>query len=172
MRPMTRILFLFAALGFILSAISHAASFFNSTGPLGTAAPILHIGIFVVWIPTIFVTRKLTKDVPSRDWWKAALRGCPTWMKYGTFSAFGYALLNFAIFLALAPAEPTSQGMSPIDVRGFSGHWMAFYAVACSVLYSSSRLENAATNRKCPNGHPVSPFANYCDTCGISLHSL
>jgi hypothetical membrane protein len=41
----------------------------------------LFIGIFVVWFPTVILANRLTKDFKQRDFWKAALRGCPAWMR-------------------------------------------------------------------------------------------
>ena len=50
------VLYFFAALsalGLALSALSHAAALLGRDGPLRDRAMLLHVGIFVVWIPAI-----------------------------------------------------------------------------------------------------------------------
>jgi hypothetical protein len=74
-----------SAVGLALSLISHIAALLGANGPLGDKAWILHIGIFVVWLPAILVMNRLTREVPRKDIWKVALRGCPEWMRYMTY---------------------------------------------------------------------------------------
>jgi hypothetical protein len=133
-----------SALGLGLSLWSHVASVMNDPQPLGPWAWGLHIGIFAVWLPVVFVSRRMTEGCDRKDFWKFALRGCPAWMRWLTFGFFGYAFVNFALFM-LAPREGKAVGKhrlfedAPASVvRGFSGHWMAFYAAAFSTLYSAA----------------------------------
>ena len=63
-----------------------------------------------------------------------------------------------------AYAEVALDGNTPSVVfRGFSGHWMAFYLAATSTLYSVIVVSRADVVRRCPDGHPASPSANFCD---------
>ena len=167
----------FSAVGLVLSLASHAAALMGTSGPLGDHVWELHIGIFVVWIPAVFASTRLTRNVPRKDAWKAALRGCPDWMKYMTYGFFGYALLNFASLFITAPhGMPAVQGggpglMPPQIVRGFSAHWMAFYSAALALLWSagcgiatgsavartgtlSDRRRNSAINADSPFWNP------------------
>ena len=153
-----------SAFGLALSFVSHLASLLGGTGPLGGDAWVLHIGIFVVWIPAIFVSRALTKGVPQKDFWKATLRGCPPWMRWMVTLLFGYALLNFILLLASRTPAKSSGPMTPWDVYLFSGHWMIFYAAAMATFYSAAHLDNASP--RCIQGHSVSPHAKFCDQCG------
>jgi len=154
-----------SAAGLVLSAASHIAAVLGTQGPLGNFAFVLHIGIFVVWIPAVFAANRLVRNVPRKDFWKAALRGCPDWMKYMTYAFVGYAILNFAFFISSAPTQGRGGPMSPEDVRGFSGHWMAFYSAALAILYSAAQVWDER-ERHCPNGHEVQPLAKFCDQCG------
>jgi hypothetical protein len=54
-------------------------------------------GIFLVWLPTIFLSNSLTRDFKQRDFWKATLRGCPKWMQTSLGVLWGYGF--FAAFL-------------------------------------------------------------------------
>jgi hypothetical protein len=43
---------------------------------------ILHMGIFVVWFPTVLVANRRVGGARRKDYWKLALRGSPEWMRY------------------------------------------------------------------------------------------
>ena len=161
-----------SAVGLILSLISHLAALLGMTGPLGNRVWILHIGIFIVWFPAVLVAQRLTRGTSQKGLWKAALRGCPEWMRNMTYGFFGYAMLNFAIFMFTSPKGKPSDGfMLPSEVRGFSGHWMAFYSAALAIHYSARRLWDTDWNPRCRNGHAISPFAKFCETCGEPVES-
>jgi len=163
-----------AAMGLVLSVIVHVLSFLGLPSPLGEYSWGLHVGIFVVWLPTVLVANNMVKDFKQKDFWKAALRACPKWMKNLTYFFFGYAFLNFVIFIisdAAGGVSGKSEGSStPTNVfRGFSGHWMVFYCVAMATLYSAIHVEEHDETRRCSNGHPVSPSAKFCEQCGAKV---
>jgi len=124
-----------AALGLGLSLLAHFAALLGFDVPASTMG--LHIGIFVVWLPTVLVANATTKDFPRKDYWAAALRGCPTWMKYMVNAFFAYGLLNFALFILSAPGRGAAASTV---IRGFSGHWMIFYSTALAVMYSATQI--------------------------------
>jgi len=155
-----------AAVGLALSILSHIAALLGQQGPLGSYSWVLHIGIFVVWIPAVLVSQRLTAEVARKDFWKAALRATPSWMKYMVYGFFGYAVLNFAFFITQAPSKGGSGPMPPAVVRGFSGHWMAFYAAAMAILYSAAHAKDLGASRRCLSGHAVGPLAKFCERCG------
>ena len=127
----------------------------------------LHIGIFVVWFPAIYVAKQLIGNLQRKDFWKVVLKGSPEWMRYMVYGFFGYALVNFLYFLPQAPTG-TSDGNTPAIVwRGFSGHWMAFYSAALAILYSATRANES--ERRCVNGHPVPSNATFCTRCGQAI---
>ena len=72
---------------------------------------------------------------------------------------------EFAIFIIAAP-KGGSGPMPPAVVRGFSGHWMAFYSAAAAVLYSATHAVDRDQGRRCGNGHAVGPLALFCEQCG------
>lgn len=157
-----------AGIGLVLSIVSHVAALLGKQGPLGAYAIWLHFGIFVVWLPTVLAGNRLTRNVRRKDAWKVMLRGCPDWMKYMTFGFFGYALINFLIFMAAAN-QAKQNGFTPLVTRGFSGHWMAFYSTAMAVLYSASRVWDEDNEPRCPENHVVDVLAKYCGQCGLPV---
>src|SRR5262249_56621770 len=88
-----------------------------------------------------------------RGWW-ALLDGCPRWMKLMTQGFFIYALINFAIFIIMVPAQKHQAGGPPSMVwHGFSGHWMAFYSAGLAIVTAAYRrgLRKLATQGR--HGH-------------------
>ena len=159
-----------AAIGFILSVAAHLAAIAGSPIPFGKGVWALHIGIFVVWLPTVLVAYRMTRGANRKDFWRVALVGCPKWMRTALYVAFGYAILNFVLFIATTAAHSQPKGDAPPEVvRGFSGHWMIFYGAAFATLYSASVVGYSAMDRKCPNGHAVAVTAKFCEECGAAL---
>jgi hypothetical protein len=157
-----------AMLGLVLSLIAHVSALLGMPQPLGSAAWGLHIGIFVVWLPAVITANRLVKDFRQKDFWKAALRGCPAWLRWLTYAFFAYAIINFVTFIVVAPRgkQDPAAPTPPVVFRGFSGHWMAFYSAAAAILYSALVVRRHDPSRRCPNQHPVSPAASYCQACG------
>lgn len=155
-----------SALGLVLSLAAHIGALLglNVPGP----AMLLHVGIFIVWIPAVITSNfSLTKKYNRKDFWRVVLRGAPKWMQYMTYGFFVYAFINFFIFIFIAPSNPSSvSGTPPSVIRGFSGHWMAFYSAALAILYSAIQIKKKGLIRKCPNGHEVSLEASFCEECG------
>ena len=153
-----------AVLGLLLSFASHIAALLRTPGPLRENAWFLHIGVFFIGLPAVFVTRQRTGGRVGVSW-VTVLRGCPRWMKWLGYACCAYAVVNFIVFTLNAPSGSSARGMSPAVVRGFSGHWMAFYAMAMAVFYSAAQMPE--TTRHCPNGHVVAPGADFCEECGM-----
>jgi hypothetical protein len=159
-----------SAVGFVLSVAAHLAAVAGSPIPFGKSVWALHIGIFVVWLPTVLVAYRLTRGASRKDFWKIALAGCPKWMRTALYIVFGYAILNFILFIATTAGQAHPKGDPPPEViRGFSGHWMVFYGAAFATLYSASAIGYSGMNRKCPNGHSVTITAKFCEECGAAL---
>jgi hypothetical protein len=159
-----------AALGFALSVAAHVASIAGIPLPGGQSIWLLHIGIFVVWIPTVLISGKVMRGERRRDFWKIVLSGCPPWMLVLGYALFGYVFLNFFYFMATSSGHGHYTGDPPPSViRGFSGHWMLFYGVAFMTLYSVKRKPGLLGQATCSNGHAVSSADRFCRVCGATL---
>jgi len=156
-----------AGIGLALSLVVQVAALVGVI-LFGDAPFALHAGLFVVWIPAVIIARRQTRDFKQKDFWKAALRAYPAWTKWLSDGFFAYALINFAYFF-IATAATSSRHSAPPDAAtlgGFTGHWMAFYAAAISVLYSSTRIPSVDPCRQCARGHQVGSLATFCEQCG------
>src|ERR1019366_2683658 len=162
-RPFLWIFVCFSAVGLVVSLWVHLGAVMGRRVAPEAFFWMFHVGIFVVWFPTIFVAQRLVGNVNRKDLWKVVLKDSPDWMRYMVYGFFGYAILNFLSFMTKAPSG--GSGNPPAVVwRGFSGHWMAFYSAALALLYSAARTADTAL--RCANGHLASPKAIYCTQCG------
>lgn len=168
MQSLIRVFEWIAFAGFLASLLVHVLSLFGLGSPFGHITWALHGGVFVVWIPAVIVSQRLTKNVNRADMWKAILRGCPSWARTAVTVLFGYTFLNFFLFLLQTTAYPKNNVPEVVEYRGFSGHWMLFYAAAAAIFHSALRLGDT-TQPRCPRGHEVPPFAHYCEVCGSQL---
>jgi hypothetical protein len=167
-------LMLYAACGLVLSLVVHILSFFGLQFGGYALFVGLHVGIFPLWIPVVFITQKMMggRRMPRKDVWKAALSGCPAWMRYMTYGFFIYAFVNFAIFMFLTSMHPPVKGGAtppPVMLHGFSGHWMAFYSAGLAILTTAYRRGLSNLQRKCPFGHEAGWSDRFCPTCGSSI---
>lgn len=159
-----------AALGFIASTTVHVGAYLGIH--ILPEPMLLGPGIFVVWLPAVLVSMRLVKDFKQKDFWKAALRGCPQWLRKGIPVLFAYAIINFVIFIINSPNSGRTQihGVhSFAEIRGFTGHFMIFYAMAFAILYSAIEVGKSDPTLRCPHGHPVPPSAKFCEQCGAEI---
>lgn len=137
-------------LGFVLSLGVHGSSLFGvDVQNQLPAVWLLHLGIFVVFIPMVLQLRSSKHKSDAA----VVFRGLPVWAGATIALLAVYALLNF--FVALGPSmaegspkiqdgkfvlEKKGKVMRQISeteyhsrqasvVRGFSGHWLIFYFV-------------------------------------------
>jgi hypothetical protein len=122
---------------------------------------ILFPGIFVVFLPTVIVGNLLAQGSPAKDFWKAALRGAPSWLRYTVWGSWGLAAISF---MALWLVRDGDQ-----SVRASPGLLFAavFYSTSAAVLFSAART--GLNPRRCPNGHEVAADAGFCSQCGKTV---
>jgi hypothetical protein len=162
-RPFLWFFICFSAIGLVLSLWVHLGAVMGRRVAPAAFFVILHVGIFVVWIPAVLVAQRLVGNVNRKDLWKVVLKDSPAWMRYMVYGFSGYAVVNFLLFMTKAPSG--GSGNPPAVVwRGFSGHWMGFYSTALAILYSAARAED--TSLRCTNGHVASSNAPYCSRFG------
>ena len=152
---MRRAFSILALTGFFASLLVHLTTFFG-IDPTKHVPWVwgLHLGIFVLFIPMLFV-QGLT---PRKDFWNKIFADMPRWARYTIKAFFAYALINFALFFFLSKggtpevrdgkyvlhnhgqvirelSEDEYELQKAYVVRGFSGHWMVFYLVPALVFW-------------------------------------
>lgn len=147
-------------IGLVLSLYVHISALMGNTMP-----PIfwgLHVGIFVVWLPAVFVAHRRVGSTHRKDFWKAALKGAPGWMRYVTYAFLFYAFGASLLFMASAPEKGHGANGVADHWRGFSSGWMVFYFAAFAILYAAA-IESSAP--RCVNGHPLEAEESFCSRC-------
>jgi hypothetical protein len=128
--------------------------------PLPSAVAMVPLaGLFLVWLPTILLMNRLTRDFKQRDFWKAALRGCPDWMRNALWIVVGGA---FALFVVLLLWKRNSREALYVVVL----FPITFYAVSFCAMYSFIQAEKQDLLHRCLNGHAISALAKFCEECG------
>jgi len=149
-----------SACGVVASLLFHIRSFLVRGEPAGKITESLFLGIFLVWLPTILLSSDLTRDFKQRDFWKAALRGCPAWMYRSIWILWGYV---FFVAFVLPFLRGSNPGASP---SGFLIFPAVFYSSSFGVAYSILHVDKSDEGRHCLNGHRISPLAKFCEECG------
>jgi hypothetical protein len=169
-------LLIIATGGFIFSITAHLASFLG-IDPQSVFPPIwlLHIGIFVVWVPTIFLLRNTYRKTGGKGFWSATVRNAPPWMQALCIFFLIYTVFNFtqsisALDEAGDPAVVAEQKTYQSQGRAIealtdeeffrfqantfrlsAGHWMVFYIVSMTILLSLRRTEERHRAEKGPD---------------------
>jgi hypothetical protein len=163
-RPFLWVFVLLSGIGLVVSLWVHLGAVMGRRVAPEAFFWMLHVGIFVVWFPAVFVAQRLVGNVNRKDLWKVVLKDSPDWMRYMVYGFFGYAVVNFLFFMTKAPSGGSGANPPAVVRRGFSGHWMAFSSAALAILYSAARAEGSSP--RCANGHVALPNAIYCTRCG------
>lgn len=155
-----------AGIGMAATAAVHIAALFGNIDPFEQTLRILGPGVFVVFLPTVLVMTRLTRDFKQKDIWRAALRGCPPWMYRAFYAIFIYCWAGFFILPMLYGGGMDAEANK---ARGMSGGLLIFYVISFAVLYSATRAEGVDKSIRCLNGHRVSPLAKFCEECGAPV---
>jgi hypothetical protein len=160
--PFLSVFVALSGIGFVVSLCVNIASLMGRQTLPEAFFAVLHIGIFVVWVPAVFLAKQRVGSTHRKDFWKLVLKGAPDWMRYFVYAVFIYSFVVF--FLSMANSPAGSGQIGPSGWRQFSAVWMDFYSGAFAIHYAV----NAESVRagKCLNGHAVSPGANFCTQCG------
>jgi hypothetical protein len=161
-RPFLWVFVWLSAVGLVMSLWVHIGALMGRT--VSSAFWVLHVGIFVVWIPSVLVAQRLVGNTSRKDFWKVVLKGSPDWMRYLVYVFSAYEFVNFIISMGQASSGVRHPTTSAADWRGSSGLWIVFYSSALAILYSAARTED--TSPRCSNGHVAFSNATYCTRCG------
>jgi len=99
----------------------------------------LHVGIFIVFVPAVFVAQKRLGTTHGKDFWKDITKGSPDGVRYMLYVFLGYAFITGTFTFVQSPPGVVRNGDSAFDWRGFSAIWMAFYYASFAILSSTYR---------------------------------
>ena len=130
----------FSTVGLICSVLVHILGLFGRRPPFGYFAFSLQFGAVASAVGAAFAVVLLLSS-KGENFWRAALRACPRWMKWLTYFLIAYAILNFIVFVNRIGHR---EGLQPDQImalvlRGISGEWMAVYSAALLIFSSAVR---------------------------------
>ncbi len=160
--------FLLAGFGFTVVLAIHVATLLGATYLFEYSLKFVGPGLFVVWLPTVLITSHLTRDFKQKDIWRAALRGCPEWMRKAQWALVGYTWIGF---FALPFIYGGGMELPADKSRSMSAVLLAFYSISTAVLYSATRAEKLDVSRQCLNGHQIPASAKYFEECGTTVQT-
>jgi hypothetical protein len=141
-RPFLWVFVWISVIGLILSLWVHIGALMGRRVVPEAFFGILGGGIFIVWFPALLTARSMVQNVSHKYFWKVALKGSPEWMRYMVYGFFGYAIVNFLLFMTRASGGGNGPNPPAVVWRAFSGHWMAFYSAAIASLYAAAHPEH------------------------------
>ena len=148
---------LLSAAGLFASIVLFISASLGIYRPPSNEPLALFIGIFAVWFPTVILVNRLTRDFKQKDLWKAAFRGCPSWVRNGLWAFVG-GVMAITFLPAIWQGRPSEQGFILFP--------SIFYAVSFCTMYSLTHVDRLDAGRRCLNGHRISPLAKFCEECG------
>ena len=131
--------------GLVLSTVIHFCSLFHIyESPRGLMI-LINIGIIFVFYPAWIISNRMRNKVNVKDFKKTLFDACPGWLSIMNGLLIMYALGGLIFFLFkrhfAGPDISNGQGVMAEGFRGFTGHWMALYSLAFTLLYSCRRLK-------------------------------
>jgi Protein of unknown function (DUF3592) len=160
-RPFLWLFVCLSLLGLVLSLYVHINALMGKQMPSIFWG--LHVGIFVVWGPAVFVAQKRVGSTARKDFWKAVLKGAPVWMRYVSYAFSFYAAFGSLLFIAIAQNKGAGARPPANEWRGFSAVWMGFYFTAFAIWYAAAIQP---LGPRCVNGHPLLSGQSFCPQCG------
>jgi hypothetical protein len=99
----------------------------------------LHVGVFVVFFPAIFVAQKRLGTTLGKDFWKAITKGSSDGLRYMLYFFFAYAFVTDLVAFAKSPPGVVPSRNPTLGWLGFSSVWMVFYCASFAILSSAIR---------------------------------
>lgn len=156
--------FFFALTGWILALMVHLSVSLVDCN-LTEKFPffwLLHAGVIAIWIPVILHIRNQSPENHKtgsrpKEFYKHLFKDTPCWLRFVAVTGFVYAVVSFLSLMLLYPetsyethgeyflkihgkmirtiSESEYRHYQAVEARIFSGHWIAFYGIACAALY-------------------------------------
>ena len=137
LKPFISIFAFLALIGLLLSIWVHIGALFGRQP--SPAFWGLHVGVFTVFFPAIFVAQKRLGTTQRKDLWKAITKGSPDGVRYMLYFFFVYASITGLLIFFRSPPGTVPNRDTALDWRGFSAVWMVFYCASFVILSSALR---------------------------------
>jgi hypothetical protein len=130
-----------AVAGLLASIACNIMGWLGIKPPWGESVFVLHIGCLLLWFPLILLTNRVMPKSDRKNLHLLLAAMLPKWMRSAASALFLYAILNFVYFIYCTSKFPKHQVPFYLELRGFSGHWMAFYGIAAIGFIALARFK-------------------------------
>ncbi|HEX9062566.1 MAG TPA: hypothetical protein VF941_20520 [Clostridia bacterium] len=164
MKILIKIFCILAVIGFVLSFFAHFSTYFMNPQRNFPFLWILHVGIFIVGMPAVFVAKYKNPGSDKRASLFEKVKSASVWIQILCVVFILYTVINFGLFGALTKdgnpdiisgnyvisnhgkivrviSEDEYEKHRSYEVRGFSGAWMLFYIIFSAMLFSQWEKE-------------------------------
>jgi len=132
-------LLVLSAAGFVLSVFYHIFMLLNIYQPARGETIFITVGGGIMVYIAIFIKKYTRGGSRIEDFNKEMFNACPRWMKALTGFLIMYTIAGFGFF-ALKKYLHGRGDVAETGTGGFTGYWMALYALAFSIIYPCMRM--------------------------------
>ena len=118
-----------AAIGLLASAVIHVMTLIGMEPP--SAAMGLHIGIFVVWLPTVVVSQRLTREYKQKDLFLEPAHPDSKVLQFRMFSGHWMAFYGAAAAVLYSATRADQVDSTRACLNGHPVSAMARYCDQC-----------------------------------------
>jgi hypothetical protein len=126
-----RVLSVAAVIGFVTSAALNVLAF--TPAAVSNVPPALLLGMFLVWVPTVLVTRGAASKRSMQDYWVHAFDGGRPWFRIASRILAVYGFFSVVFFMFIQDRAKSSDGTLTMLAM-----MMLFYGIAAMVLDASA----------------------------------
>lgn len=137
------LLMVISIFGFILSAAVHLCMIFNIYVPPRELFILINVGFIAVFYPALIIRKKVRGETKKKEFNNAIFNICPGWLSVmlGLLIMYAFAGLAFFVFERYSGSMVTAEErIIDNSIRGFSGHRMALYSLAFTMMYCCRSL--------------------------------
>jgi len=128
-----------AVSGFVVSMVLHILSITQLYETAKMVSHAISIGGFFLVYAAVFISKRKCSQIKTHNFKQELFNICPKWIStvVGIFVLYAiFGLVYYSIHrYSGEPASPSEK----VEFQGFTGHWMALYAVAFMIIYSCKK---------------------------------
>lgn len=133
------ILIIISIAGFFVSALLHFFMLLCAYNPPRELTIVINIGAAFVIYAAILISKRTCGKANIKEFRKTLYNICPEWLKVIIGLLIMYTIAGFVFVVIKKHFWAGNEDAIGNDFQGFSGHWMALYALAFSILYSCKK---------------------------------
>lgn len=139
------LLIIFLSIGFVLSVLLHLLQLFHIYSTPQWFIVLVNICAACAVYIAIMISKGLCNKYNIKESKKIIYALCPKWISTMTGFLIIYAIVGFLIliFKKYIEGPTTTNNDLGRNIKEFSGHWMALYALAISIVYSCKKYTDA-----------------------------